>query len=196
MQTKRFLRAVLVAAATLSVAVLGPVAQAAPTGGGQAATPGDGAVEAITVAELAAAAQQGKAMSHPRGGWDVPSNRSYHLLPSCDPYAAAIRQGASVWEGLNETAYSGTPVECRDTYIYDCGQGRYIVGCNWGYGDRIALYMGGVRADALLAAHEFGHDWYGHSGYRCAGWSSPAHVMAPRICNYTAGITKESTRID
>jgi hypothetical protein len=51
--------------------------------------------------------------------------------------------------------------------------------------------MGGVGDGALLAAHEFGHDWYGHSSYRCAGWSSPAHVMAPSICTF--GKTGTST---
>ncbi|MCP9209272.1 hypothetical protein [Streptomyces cucumeris] len=30
---------------------------------------------------------------------------------------------------------------------------------------------------ALLAAHEFGHNWYGHSGKGEGDWSSPAAVM-------------------
>lgn len=114
--------------------------------------------------------------------WPVPTRRSYYLTSSCQQHASAIRQGASVWQGLTEGG--GTPVECRNSYITDCGGGGRIVGCNWGRGQRIALYMGGVGDDALLAAHEFGHDWYGHSTYQCAGWSSPAHVMAPSICTF------------
>ncbi|UYM05312.1 hypothetical protein [Solicola gregarius] len=117
----------------------------------------------------------------PAAGWDTPNDRSYYLEASCEPYAAAIRQGAAAWNGLTEGG--GTPVECRNSYITDCGGGGNIVGCNWGQGQRIALYMGGVNDDALLAAHEFGHDWYGHSDYQCAGWGSPAEVMSPTICN-------------
>lgn len=125
-------------------------------------------------------------MDPPPGGWPVPSQRGYYLTASCQPYASAIRRGAAAWQGLTE-GY-GTPVECRNNYIYDCGGGGRIVGCNWGRGQRIALFMGGVSDDALLAAHEFGHDWYGHSGYRCAGWSSPSHVMAPSICNFRGSV--------
>lgn len=58
---------------------------------------------------------------------------------------------------------------------------------DWGAGQRIALFPGGVNDDALLAAHEFGHDWYGHSGFQCAGWGSPEEVMAPSLCNLSAG---------
>ena len=122
-----------------------------------------------------------KVMAPPPGGWSVPSQRNYTITSSCQPYAAAIRQGAAAWAGLREGG--GTPVECRNSYITDCGGGSNVVGCNWGAGQRIALYMGGVGDDALLAAHEFGHDWYGHSNFRCAGWDSPANVMAPSICN-------------
>ncbi|MFC0623113.1 hypothetical protein [Kribbella deserti] len=114
-------------------------------------------------------------------GWDTPTARSYYLTSSCRNWASTIRQGAAAWNRLTEGG--GTPVECRNGYITDCGGGTRVVGCNWGRGQRIALYMGGVTDGALLAAHEFGHDWYGHSTYRCAGWSSPAHVMAPSICN-------------
>lgn len=122
----------------------------------------------------------------PPAGWPVPSQRGYYLTASCQPHAAAIRQGAAAWQGLTE-GY-GTPVECRNSYISDCGGGGRIVGCNWGRGQRIALFMGGVNDDALLAAHEFGHDWYGHSSYQCAGWSSPSHVMAPSICNFRGSV--------
>ncbi|MFC0111027.1 hypothetical protein [Kibdelosporangium aridum] len=112
--------------------------------------------------------------------WPVPTRRSYYITASCSQHASAIRRGAAAWQGLTEGG--GTPVECRNSYITDCGGGGRIVGCNWGRGQRIALYMGGVGDDALLAAHEFGHNWYGHSTYRCAGWGSPQEVMAPSIC--------------
>lgn len=188
MSKRTFAKSLLAGAATLATAFVGPVAQAAtPAAQHGAAASSAAHVKAgtqgqgITAAQLAANSAT-RAAAPPAGGWQVPTDRAYHLLPSCQPYAAAIRRGASAWAGLNLTANSGTPVECRSTYIYDCGQGRYIVGCNWGHGRRIALYMGGVGQNALLAAHEFGHDWYGHSSYRCAGWSSPAHVMAPSIC--------------
>jgi hypothetical protein len=125
--------------------------------------------------------QVGKVQAPPPGGWPVPSQRSYTITASCQPHAAAIRAGAAAWQGLTEGG--GTPIECRNTYITDCGGGSNVVGCNWGAGQRIALYMGGVTDDALLAAHEFGHDWYGHSSFQCAGWDSPANVMAPTICN-------------
>lgn len=161
---------------TVATEVAGTVEQS------HAATDGEG----ITAIELERA-KPDTSGSPSLLGWPTPNNRTYHLEASCQPYASAIRRGAAAWNGLTETQYSGTPVECRNTYIYDCGGGGRIVGCNWGRGQRIALYMGGVNDDALLAAHEFGHDWYGHSNYRCAGWSSPAHVMAPSICNFAAG---------
>ncbi|RZS41030.1 hypothetical protein EV193_103348 [Herbihabitans rhizosphaerae] len=144
----------------------------------------DAAVGHGTRAEDIDAAPAASAAAPPAGaaGWPVPSRRSYYLTSSCQQHASAIRQGAAAWQGLTEGG--GTPVECRNSYISDCGGGGRIVGCNWGQGQRIALYMGGVSDDALLAAHEFGHDWYGHSSYQCAGWSSAAHVMAPTMCNY------------
>ncbi|MFI5733196.1 hypothetical protein ACIA49_23990, partial [Kribbella sp. NPDC051587] len=122
-----------------------------------------------------------KVLAPPPGGWSVPSGRSFYLQASCRPYASTIRSGARAWAGMTESS-SGTPVECRNGFINDCGGGSRIVGCNWGQGQRIALYMGGVRDGALLAAHEFGHDWYGHSGYQCATWNSPQEVMAPTMC--------------
>ncbi|GAA2807361.1 hypothetical protein GCM10010452_40020 [Crossiella cryophila] len=112
--------------------------------------------------------------------WPVPSRRSYHITASCQPYAAAIRRGAAAWAGLTEGA--GTPVQCTNSYITGCGGGSNVVGCNWGSGQRIALFMRGVRDGALLAAHEFGHNWFGHSGFRCAGWGSAQEVMAPSMC--------------
>ncbi|MGH3358052.1 MAG: hypothetical protein ACRDO7_04570 [Nocardioidaceae bacterium] len=177
---KPTLRSFVVAGVTLGAAILGPVAQAddAPeAGAAQDATKAHG----ITAADLA---RTGSERAAPLPGWDVPNPRSYYLEASCAPYAGAIRQGAAAWNGLTEGG--GTPVECRDSYITDCGGGGNIVGCNWGQGQRIALYMGGVNDDALLAAHEFGHDWYGHSSFQCAGWGSPEEVMSPTICNAPA----------
>lgn len=183
----------------LLVAMLALVASAMTLAGGtehtspaSAATPGalatrhhvnhTGQPAAATTAIEAAAAPSAM-LEPPPGGWPVPTRRSYYLTSSCQPYASVIRAGAAAWQGLTEGG--GTPVECRNTYIYDCGSGR-IVGCNWGQGQRIALFIGGVGDGALLAAHEFGHDWYGHSGYQCAGWASPAQVMAPTICTLSA----------
>jgi hypothetical protein len=135
---------------------------------------------ATTVADIKRAAKLGDTSAQVLG-WDVPWAMSYHLEASCAPYAGVIAQGAAAWNQLSEGG--GTPVECRTDYITDCGGGAFVVGCNWGAGQRIALFPGGVNDDALLAAHEFGHDWYGHSSYQCAGWGSPAEVMAPSICN-------------
>ncbi|MER5263732.1 hypothetical protein ABTZ99_16835 [Actinosynnema sp. NPDC002837] len=138
--------------------------------------------------ELAAAPAEVLSEGPTAAAWPVPNPRTYRILSSCSPYASAIRTGARAWSGLTESS-SGTPVECRNGYITDCGGGSRVVGCNWGAGQRIALYMGGVNDDALLAAHEFGHNWYGHSSYQCAGWGSAAQVMAPAICNYSNATT-------
>lgn len=164
----------VVAAAALATAFFGPASTAAVDMHDHAAEAH--ATTAIEVDSLAAQ-QEGPGIL----AWPVPTRRTYTITSSCQPYAAAIRRGAAAWEGLTEGG--GTPVECRNSYITDCGGGGRIVGCNWGRGQRIALYMGGVNDDALLAAHEFGHDWYGHSTYQCAGWGSPSEVMAPTICN-------------
>jgi hypothetical protein len=137
---------------------------------------------AIEVASMSATP-----LAAPLPAWPVPNARSYHLEASCSAHASAIRQGAAAWQGLTEGG--GTPVECRNSYITDCGGGGNIVGCNWGAGQRIALFMGGVNDDALLAAHEFGHDWFGHSNFQCAGWGSPEEVMAPTICNLNSATT-------
>ncbi|RJQ80746.1 hypothetical protein D5S17_06815 [Pseudonocardiaceae bacterium YIM PH 21723] len=139
----------------------------------------------ININEQAPATQQGAR------AWPVPRQMSYTITASCSQYASTIRRGAAAWQGLTEGG--GTPVECRNSYISDCGAGSRIVGCNWGQGQRIALYMGGVGDGALLAAHEFGHDWYGHSSYQCAGWGSPQEVMAPTMCSYDR---KPAQRID
>ncbi|MFI5731408.1 hypothetical protein ACIA49_14895 [Kribbella sp. NPDC051587] len=172
----------------LASVVLAVVTYAAPVAlAGAAPSPSAPAASASashgTTAIDTPAALQGKAkvLAPPPGGWSVPSQRNYTITSSCQPYAAAIRQGAAAWAGLREGG--GTPVECRNGYITDCGGGSNVVGCNWGSGQRIALYMGGVNDDALLAAHEFGHDWYGHSNVQCAAWDSPTTVMSPTICN-------------
>jgi hypothetical protein len=170
------LRYGVVAAAALAMAFFGPASQAGVEL--DAHTDDAHATTAIDVDALpTAASQEGPSIL----AWPVPTRRSYTITSSCQPYASAIRRGAAAWQGLTEGG--GTPVECRNSYITDCGGGGRIVGCNWGRGQRIALYMGGVNDDALLAAHEFGHDWYGHSSYQCAGWGSPSEVMAPSICN-------------
>lgn len=70
-------------------------------------------------------------------------------------------------------------MSCTDGYIRDCG-GSNVVGCN--YGQRITLYMSGVRDVGLLAAHGFGHNWFGRSTYSCTGWSSANHVMGQATC--------------
>jgi len=188
------LATVVVAIATYTVPVVvagatsGPdkapvVAPAATTNGDSAKGLDRADPHGTTVVDVVdgPANQVSKVQAPPPGGWPVPSQRSYTITASCQPYAAAIQQGAAAWQGLTEGG--GTPVECRNSYITDCGGGGNIVGCNWGAGQRIALYMGGVNDDALLAAHEFGHDWYGHSTVQCAGWDSPTTVMSPTICN-------------
>lgn len=176
MAKKLFLRSGLVAAATLAVTITGPgVVQAAPAPEGHGVTAVDVAPDNTSATSAVVAPEP------PPGGWATPNRRSYFITSSCQQHASAIRRGAAAWSGLTEGG--GTPVECRNSYITDCGGGSRVVGCNWGRGQRIALFMGGVNDDALLAAHEFGHDWFGHSGFRCAGWGSPQEVMAPSICN-------------
>ncbi|WP_367137412.1 hypothetical protein [Saccharothrix sp. HUAS TT1] len=152
----------------------------------QTALAGEG--HPTSVVELATAPADVVTAPPTIAAWPVPNARTYRILSSCSPYASAIRTGARAWSGLTESS-SGTPVECRNGYITDCGGGSRVVGCNWGAGQRIALYMGGVNDDALLAAHEFGHNWYGHSSYQCAGWGSAQQVMAPSICNYSGATT-------
>lgn len=186
---KRLLLVSGMAAAALVVTSLGAVATGtAPTenqsnrAAASVATEELGEPHGITAEELNAIAEANPTLDPPPGGWPVPNQRGFYLEGSCQGDAGAIRQGAAAWQGMTEG--SDTPVECRNDYISDCGGGGNIVGCNWGSGQRIALFMGGVNDDALLAAHEFGHDWYGHSGFQCAGWGSPEEVMAPSICNF------------
>jgi hypothetical protein len=115
---------------------------------------------------------------------------SYTIQPSCGGWESPIRTGANYWGGASEGG--GTPVECQNSAITDCGfepiemvtkDGRMIVvGCNYGAGQLIKLFPGAVNDPALLAAHEFGHNWYGHSFNGCASWASPTDVMATTMC--------------
>ncbi|HYJ70548.1 MAG TPA: hypothetical protein VEX15_23080 [Nocardioidaceae bacterium] len=179
---KKLTLSVGVVAAAMAAAFVGPSAQAVDADHSHnAAITAAPEPEAITAADLKAMAKHQGDAAAPIPGWDVPWAMSFYLESSCSPYAGAIRQGAAAWNQLSEGG--GSPVECRTDYITDCGGGGNIVGCNWGAGQRIALFPGGVNDDALLAAHEFGHDWYGHSSFQCAGWGSPAEVMSPTICN-------------
>ncbi len=105
---------------------------------------------------------------------------SYHITASCSGYEGSIRQGAGFWGSGTETASSGTPVECTGGYVEGCGGGN-VVGCNWGQGQRIMLSTM-VSDFGLLSAHEFGHNWYGHSDPGCANWGSAYEVMRPTMC--------------
>ncbi|MGH3239127.1 MAG: hypothetical protein ACRDNL_02040 [Spirillospora sp.] len=201
MPSKRLRRSGLAALAGAVVVTMGIPAQAAvtasdhasPKAKSQTAAKAQGAAASLgeghgITAEQLEAMTGSRILEPPPGGWPVPSDRSYYLQASCQAYASVIAAGAAAWKGLDQSG--GTPVECRNTYISDCGGGGRIVGCNWGQGQRIALYMGGVRDQRLLAAHEFGHDWYGHSSYQCAGWGSPSEVMAPTMCSPQKGQQK------
>ncbi|UED84422.1 hypothetical protein [Streptomyces profundus] len=106
---------------------------------------------------------------------------SYHITASCSGYAGSIRSGANFWGDATETSGSGTPVECVSGYVQGCGSATNVVGCNWGQGQRIVL-SSLVSDFALLAAHEFGHNWYGHSAEGCANWGSEYEVMRPYMC--------------
>lgn len=117
---------------------------------------------------------------------------SYTIDPSCGGWEGPIRQGANYWGDVTEGG--GTPVQCQNSAITDCGflaegievmdvHGNLIVvGCNYGAGQLIKLFPGAVNDPALLAAHEFGHNWYGHSFNGCASWASPTDVMATTMC--------------
>lgn len=117
---------------------------------------------------------------------------SYTIDASCGGWEGSIRQGANYWGDVTEGG--GTPVQCQNSAITDCGflnegievtdvHGNLIVvGCNYGSGQLIKLFPGAVNDSALLAAHEFGHNWYGHSFDGCASWASPTDVMATTMC--------------
>lgn len=118
----------------------------------------------------------------PKAGQKVGTQAAwyYHITSSCSGYEGAIDQGAAFWGGGVRTASSGTPVSCTGGYVSGCGGGN-VVGCNWGMGDRIMLSTM-VNDFALLAAHEFGHNWYGHSASGCASWGSAYNVMKTTMC--------------
>ncbi|GAA3998948.1 hypothetical protein GCM10022247_19000 [Allokutzneria multivorans] len=103
---------------------------------------------------------------------------AWTMTSSCSQWASVIRQGANYWGGgrLVERA-GGVPVRCQTSYITNCGVAR-AVGCNYG-GSAIALMPNGTRSPGVLAAHEFGHFWYGHSS-GCASWNN---VMGTPMCN-------------
>ncbi|AXK35290.1 hypothetical protein DVA86_24250 [Streptomyces armeniacus] len=105
----------------------------------------------------------------------------YQIMPSCAGLEAPIRQGAAYWEGATETPGSGKPVECTYGYIADCFGTVNAVGCNYGPGQMIMLSTR-VSDFALLAAHEFGHEWHPHSAPGCMNWASAYEVMRPTIC--------------
>ena len=173
-----FLAAALVAAVPASAAAA-PAEDARPAAAvqvdqlpGAAATSGEGFRTGETV--------EGPALK--RG--EAPAKTAawyYHITASCSGYAGSIRTGANFWGDGVETASSGTPVECTGGYVEGCGGSGNVVGCNWGQGQRIMLSTM-VSDFALLAAHEFGHNWYGHSPAGCANWASAYEVMRPTMC--------------
>lgn len=105
----------------------------------------------------------------------------YQIMPSCGGFEAQIRQGAAYWEGATETPGSGKPVECLNGYIADCFGTANAIGCNYGPGQRIEVstLVGDL---ALLAAHEFGHEWHPHSAAGCMSWANAVEVMRPTMC--------------
>lgn len=121
----------------------------------------------------------GVAPAHKRGDRVQATAWGYQIMPSCANLAAPIRQGAGYWEGATETPGSGKPVECTNGYI-DCF-GVNAVGCNFGPGQIIMLSTQ-VPDFALLAAHEFGHEWHPHSAAGCMNWASAYEVMRPTVC--------------
>jgi hypothetical protein len=163
--------------AAVAAAVLGsiPAASAAPAPDQPVAIQATAAPQGVEVVP-----GKGKALPSKITGWDVPTARQYYLEASCNQWAGEIRQGATAWNQLSEGG--GTPVSCQTTYITDCGATGAIIGCNYGSGQRITLVPTATGQVALLAAHEFGHDWYGHSGGGCASWASPTDVMRTTIC--------------
>lgn len=111
----------------------------------------------------------------PKAAW------GYQIMPSCAGAEALIRQGANFWQGATETPGSGKPVECTNDYIADCFGTANAVGCNYGPGQMMLLSTK-VSDFALLAAHEFGHEWHPHSAAGCMNWASAYEVMRPTFC--------------
>ncbi|MFC4493516.1 hypothetical protein ACFPA8_05135 [Streptomyces ovatisporus] len=111
----------------------------------------------------------------PKAAW------GYQIMPSCAGLEGLIRQGANFWQGATETPGSGKPVECTTSLIADCFGTANAVGCNYGPGQMMLLSTQ-VSDFALLAAHEFGHEWHPHSAAGCMNWASAYEVMRPTIC--------------
>ncbi|WP_433331971.1 hypothetical protein [Spirillospora sp. CA-294931] len=105
----------------------------------------------------------------------------YNIDSSCDGYESSIREGGDYWGGT-ESSSGGTPVSCVGDYIQNCGSGT-VIGCNWNSGGEIQLSKRWDGDFALLAAHEFGHNWYDHSPEGCASWESAYEVMRPKLCS-------------
>lgn len=140
---------------------------------------GKGQAEAAIASSRSGAAIESATEAMP---WPTPSKKSYHITSSCNAYQAAIRKGAAAWKNLTEGG--GTPIECTNSTIQGCGgqPGQEIVGCNWSGGEKITLWMSNVRDGAMLAAHELGHDWFGHTGNGCHTWSSAESMMQASTC--------------
>src|SRR5882757_2761624 len=112
---------------------------------GVVAAPAVGAEEAAPEGAVATAA--------------APLAWSYTIQPSCGGWEGPIRQGANYWGDVTEGG--GTPVECQNSAITDCGflaepvemldvDGQLIVvGCNYGSGKLIKLFPGAVNDAAL-----------------------------------------------
>jgi hypothetical protein len=143
-------------------------------------------IEAVKAAENGKAAEGGKIVDGvspklkekqdgPKAAW------GYQITPSCAGLEGLIRQGANFWQGATETPGSGKPVECLNTLIPDCFGTANAAGCNYGPGQKMVLSTQ-VSDFALLAAHEFGHEWHPHSAAGCMNWASAYEVMRPTIC--------------
>ncbi|NKI42873.1 hypothetical protein [Streptomyces physcomitrii] len=127
--------------------------------------------------------------SRPGTAAESAADWSYDIDGSCDGYEDSIREGANYWESASEG--DGTPVDCVSGYVEGCEDSRGgepvyqaggVIGCNWGRGDKITLSTD-ARDFALIAAHEFGHNWWDHSDYDCMSWDSQDEVMAPTMCD-------------
>ncbi|WP_432013427.1 hypothetical protein [Streptomyces cucumeris] len=129
---------------------------------------GDKPIDTVKSGNSSASDASQTEYTRPRPRWE------YHILSSCKHYSAEIRKGANYWGGGVQTKSGGTSVGCVDHLRCD---GDRVAGCNKG-GTEILLNTDPIAKDfVLLAAHEFGHNWYGHSGPGSQDWSSPAAVM-------------------
>ncbi|QKW07681.1 hypothetical protein HUT18_16125 [Streptomyces sp. NA04227] len=168
---------ILAVAGVTGASVVAALALAVPA---SAASAEDGVAATATTRSAAA-------MTPAASSVDKAAAWGYVIDGSCGGREGQIRGGANYWGGATEG--SGTPVDCVSGYVEGCGakgsepvyQAGGVIGCNWGAGQKITLST--LASDfELLAAHEFGHNWYGHSGYQCMSWNSPDEVMAPTMC--------------